>query len=295
MYHILDLAFLDSKDTIAAFVVETSIGLVLIEAGPHSTFTTLEKALQNIGYQVDDIKHVLLSHIHFDHAGAAWAFANRGATIHVHPLGAKHLANPEKLYQSAAMIYGDQMERLWGIMQPIPESQIYTPSHGEQLRIGDTIFQAWHTPGHAVHHIAWQVGETLFTGDAAGVKIQDGAVMPPCPPPDINIESWLASIHLMKQLPVKELVLTHFGKINDVQTHFQQLEEELSAWANWMKPYYEQQEKHGIIIPLFQDFVAKRLKTNGVTESDVAKYEKANPAFMSVAGLMRYWHKRLSV
>jgi glyoxylase-like metal-dependent hydrolase (beta-lactamase superfamily II) len=292
MYKIFDLQFLGEQDTIAAFVVETSAGAVLIESGPHSTFPQLTKALQSIGYQPSDIKHVLLSHIHFDHAGAAWCFAELGATIYVHPAGAKHLASPEKLYNSAKMIYGERMEALWGLMKPIPEAQIHAPKQGENIEIGDTIFTAWHTPGHASHHIAWQVEETLFTGDVAGVKIQSGNVMPPCPPPDIDIEAWQESIRLMKWLNVKELVLTHFGVITDVDEHLDALEAELLAWAEWIRPFYETNEPQENIIPLFQDFVAQRLAANGIAAEDIPKYEKANPAFMSVAGLIRYWKKR---
>jgi glyoxylase-like metal-dependent hydrolase (beta-lactamase superfamily II) len=292
MYKIIDLGFLNVKDTIASFLVETTDGLVLIEAGPHSTINHLSKALQQLDYQLSDIKQVSLSHIHFDHAGAAWCFAELGAMVYVHPLGAKHLASPEKLYNSAKMIYGDQMETLWGIMKPIPEAQLYTPSHGEQIVIGDKTFTAWHTPGHAVHHIAWQLEETLFTGDVAGVKIESGVVMPPCPPPDINIEDWQASIALMRELPINELVLTHFGKISNVSAHLNDLETELLAWANWMKPHFEAATPQEEIIPQFQDFVSKRLIANGIQNEDLPKYEKANPSFMSVAGLMRYWAKK---
>jgi glyoxylase-like metal-dependent hydrolase (beta-lactamase superfamily II) len=295
MYKILDLAFLNTQDTIAAFVVETSAGPVLIESGPHSTFDSLTKGLRSIGYEIEDIKHVLLSHIHFDHAGAAWCFANHGATIYVHPFGAKHIASPEKLYNSAKMIYGDKMEYLWGQMHPIAEAQIHAPTHGETITIGDKTFTAWHTPGHASHHIAWQMDDVLFAGDVAGVKIKGGVVVPPCPPPDINVEDWQASIALMKSLKINELVLTHFGSVTEVVNHLDALETMLLAWANWIKPHYEAGKKPAEIIPEFEMYVAELLKANGVSEQDIPKYAGANPAFMSVAGLMRYWHKKLSV
>jgi glyoxylase-like metal-dependent hydrolase (beta-lactamase superfamily II) len=292
MYHILDLTFLGQEETIAAFLVETSAGLVLIESGPHSTFPILTKALAAKGFAPSDIQHVFLTHIHFDHAGAAWCFAEQGATIYVHPAGAKHLASPEKLYGSAKMIYGDMMESLWGSMNPIPETQIYSPSQGEKIMIGDTVFQAWYTPGHAVHHIAWQVGDTLFAGDVAGVKIKGGVVVPPCPPPDINVEDWQSSIALMKSLTIKELVLTHFGAESNPHEHLDALETMLLAWANWIKPHYLAGKKAEEIIPAFELYVAQLLKENGVLELDIPKYAGANPAFMSVAGLMRYWHKK---
>ena len=154
--HILDLGFMGHEQAIAAFVVEGSDGLALVETGPASTLPCLEAALAQYGWQLHDIQHVFLSHIHFDHAGAAWALAEKGATVYVHPKGLPHLAAPEKLYNSARMIYGDSMERLWGPMHPIPESQLYAPEHGQVIEAAGLHFTAWYTPGHAVHHIAWQ-------------------------------------------------------------------------------------------------------------------------------------------
>ena len=295
MYHILDLNFLGNDDTIASFLIETSVGAVLIESGPHSTLPILKKALKKKGFQLSDIKHVFLSHIHFDHAGAAWCFADFGANIYVHPAGAKHLASPEKLYNSAKMIYGDRMQELWGEMNPIAENQILTPAHGENIVLGDTTFTAWHTPGHAVHHIAWQVGENLFAGDVAGVKIKGGVVVPPCPPPDINVEDWLNSIELMRKLDIKRLILTHFGAVNEVEKHLDDLAKMLTDWANWILPQYKSGKKQEEIIPEFEKYVADLLKKNGVKDADIPKYQGANPAFMSVAGLMRYWHKKLTI
>ena len=109
MIHILDLKFLDNDLTIAAFLVETSEGPILIETGPHSTFQQLSSEIQRVGFQVEDVKHVFLTHIHLDHAGAAWAFAEMGATIYVHPFGYKHLQNPVKLMESAKRIYQNQI------------------------------------------------------------------------------------------------------------------------------------------------------------------------------------------
>lgn len=293
--HILDLGFQDLENAIAVFVVEGPQGLALIETGPASTLPHLESALAQKGWQISDFQQVFLSHIHFDHAGAAWAFAEKGAHIYVHPKGLPHMAAPEKLYNSARMIYGDQMGALWGEMRPIPETQLTAPEHGSLITACGLQFRPWYTPGHAVHHIAWQVsdgGETvLFTGDVAGVKIANGPVMPPCPPPDIHVEDWQASIQLMRELPVETLFLTHFGKITDKLTHLGELETRLLSWATWMRPYAEQQADPAAIVPAFQAFVQAQLLEAGLAHSDLQRYEAANPAFMSVAGLMRYWKK----
>ena len=294
--HTLDLGFLDIEYAIAAFVVEGPDGLGLVETGPASTLPHLEAALKKHGWQIPDFHHVFLSHIHFDHAGAAWAFAEKGARIYVHPKGLPHLAAPEKLYNSARMIYKEQMDTLWGPMHPIAETQLYAPAHGETIEACGLRFTAWHTPGHAIHHIAWAVdgepGGILFTGDVAGVKIGDGPVVPPCPPPDIHVEDWQSSIQLMRDLPVETLYLTHFGKIAEKKTHLDALEQRLLAWANWIKPFAEQQTPPEQIVPLFQKYVAEELSTAGVDEAGLRRYEAANPAFMSVAGLLRYWKKR---
>jgi glyoxylase-like metal-dependent hydrolase (beta-lactamase superfamily II) len=299
--HTLDLGFQNIENAIAAFVVEGPDGLALVETGPASTLPHLEAALKKYNWQTGDFQHVFLSHIHFDHAGAAWAFAEKGAKIYVHPKGLPHLAAPEKLYNSARMIYREQMDVLWGTMHPIQEIQLYAPLHGEVIEAVGLQFRAWFTPGHAVHHIAWEVSSlsrpkeevVLFTGDVAGVKIGDGPVAPPCPPPDINVEDWQASIQLMRELPAETLYLTHFGRITEKKAHLDALEQRLLAWANWMKPYAEQQSQPEQIVPLFEKFVAGELISLGVNEAGLKRYEAANPAFMSVAGLLRYWRKKV--
>ncbi|MBK8194141.1 MAG: MBL fold metallo-hydrolase [Lewinellaceae bacterium] len=301
--HVVDLGFQQIGCAIAVFVVECPDGLVLIETGPASALDYLRSALRDKGWNLADFRHVFLSHIHFDHAGAAWAFAETGAKIYVHPKGLPHLASPEKLYQSARMIYKDRMDSLWGPMHPIPTSQLYAPSHGEVIEACGLRLTAWYTPGHAVHHVAWELSSApgkgaeapvLFTGDVAGVKIGDGPVAPPCPPPDINIEDWQESIRLMRKLPSDTLYLTHFGRIDQKQKHLDELEQRLLAWAAWMKPYAEQQTPSDVVVPLFESFVAAELAETAVDEAGRLKYETANPAFMSVAGLLRYWNKKIT-
>jgi len=271
-----------------------------VETGPSTTLPRLEQRLGQLGWALSDFKHVLLTHIHFDHAGAAWALAQAGATVYVHPVGKPHLEQPGKLYQSARMIYGDQMDALWGPMEPIPAAQLYAPAHGEVLRIGDLSVTAWYTPGHATHHIAWEVScpdhaPVVFTGDVAGVMpISGGFVAPPCPPPDIHVEDWLSSIQLLRDLPAQVLYLTHFGPVHDKVSHLAQLEQNLLAWADWMRPYAVQQAPTAQVIPLFQAYVTEQLAEAGISPADLPRYEAANPAFMSVAGLMRYWNKRLA-
>ncbi len=286
---IIGLHFQGRTQTIAAFLIETSEGPVLVETGPHSTLPQLEKGLAQNNYTSKDIKHVFLSHIHLDHAGAAWYFANLGAKIYVHPKGYKHLASPEKLMNSARMIYQDQMDRLWGEMHPIAENQLYAVEDQEVFTIGDTALQAHYTPGHAVHHIAWQWEDQLFAGDVAGVRINTGPVVPPCPPPDIHIEDWLQSIQHIRQLGLQKIYLTHFGAVEHIDAHLKQLEQVLSAWATWMKPHFDAGTAAAELTKPFQEYVAVGLEKAGVDQQGIQQYEIANPAWMSVAGLLRYW------
>ncbi len=292
MIHVLDLHFLGFSDAIAAFLIDTGDGLALIETGPHSAIQALEKGIKNAGYDIKDVKHVFLSHIHLDHAGASWVFANQGATIYLHPFGQRHLADPSKLMDSARRIYQDQMDRLWGEMHPIPIEQLHTVEDEAEITIGNTTFKAWHTPGHAVHHIAWQVEDVVFSGDVAGCRINQEMVVPPCPPPDINIEDWKKSIALLRNLSPAAIYLTHFGKVTDIEEHLNELENRLDDWANWIKPHWEAGRKPAEVTPEFQAYVKQSLLDYGISEDGIDRYEAANPSWMSVAGLMRYWHKK---
>lgn len=286
---ILDLGFLGTAEAIASFLIETELGPVLVETGPDSTFSNLNKEIAKYGFQPNDIKHVLLTHIHFDHAGAAWRLAAAGAKIYVHPAGAPHLTNPERLWNSASQIYGADMERLWGQSGAIAESQVFEVEDGEILDFGNCRFKAIHTPGHAVHHIAWKLGDLIFTGDAAGVKIEKGPVVPPCPPPDIHIEAWKTSLAKIKAEKPSSLYLTHFGAIENVDLHLDSVSYILDDWSKWMKSRFEQEVPQAEAVEDFITYTRQFLETQGCHDSLIDIYEKANPSYMSVAGLYRYW------
>lgn len=286
---IIDLKFLDTNEAIASFLIETSHGPVLVETGPESTFEQLKAGIERNGYHLEEIKHVFLTHIHFDHAGAAWKLAETGAKIYVHPVGAPHLASPEKLWNSAKQIYGDEMERLWGEMKPIPTGQIIEVQHEEELKFGNIKFKALHTPGHATHHIAWKMENVIFTGDVAGVKINGGPAVPPCPPPDINIKDWEVSLAILKAEKPDCLYLTHFGIINNVNEHLDSLCYMLHDWIKWIKPYFDANTDQKKVIPLFMEYTKIHLTREGCDEALIKVYEYANPSWMSVAGLYRYW------
>jgi glyoxylase-like metal-dependent hydrolase (beta-lactamase superfamily II) len=288
MIHTLDLKFLGFENTIAAFVIESSEGPILIETGPHSTWKQLNKELNMIGFGVEEIKHVLVSHIHLDHAGAAWALAQKGAQIYMHPLGAPHLSDPSKLIASASKIYGEKMDYLWGSIEPIPANKITSVADGQVFSFGNLEIKAHHSPGHAVHHIAWQFNDNLFTGDVAGIGINGGPAVPPCPPPDIHVEDWLHSIQKLKDLNAKALYLTHFGKLENVGSHLDDLAQRLVLWTNLIRENWLAGMEIPDLIQLFRTETLRELKMAGVAESDLKSYDAANPADMSVNGILRY-------
>src|SRR6476660_5500832 len=198
--HILDTRQLGRPGIVAATALETNDGIALFDTGPESTFDNVAAGIGKIGFAPQDVRHVFLSHIHFDHAGAAWRFAQLGATIYVHPRGAPHLINPEKLIASATRTFGDDMARLWGRIAPVPEHRVRILEDNDVVRLDSIEVRAIATPGHASHHHIYIWDDNLFGGDIAGVRIGAGPPIPPFVPPELHIESWLESIQKIRAL-----------------------------------------------------------------------------------------------
>lgn len=291
MVHTLDLNFLNAGEAIAAYVIPTENGAVLVECGPHSTVDRLTDGLAKLGLRPTDIHTLLLTHIHFDHAGAAWWFAQQGTKVYVHPRGYKHLLSPERLYESARMIYRDKMDELWGKMEPISPDQLISVEDGALIDADGVKFKAIYTPGHAVHHIAWQLDEVVFTGDVGGVKIGEGLVVPPCPPPDIHVADWLDSIEAIRKSGAERLYLTHYGPVDEVAEHLELLAACLQKYVDWMRPHALAGTLPEVIVPQFVEFVETDFRAAGMSEELIVSYRAANPAWMSVAGLLRYLTK----
>lgn len=216
----------------------------LIETGPGSSLRHVLAGLSE--HDVQSLDWIVLTHIHLDHAGAAGALAQRypEAKVAVHPAGAPHLVNTEKLWSSATRIYGDQMERMWGEMVPIEESRIQTISDGDVIDLGGRKLIAVETPGHARHHHAFleEVSGTVFTGDAAGVRLPDiGYFRPTTPPPEFNLEDMVASIEKIRRLGAVRLCLTHYGAhdegegVFDVDATLDKATDVIHRWAEWVR------------------------------------------------------------
>lgn len=256
------------------------VGEVLIDPGPTSCVETLLGELGDWRPRA-----LLLTHIHLDHAGASGSLVERwpDLEVYVHARGAKHLLDPTRLIDSATRLYGENMDRLWGEMVPVPESQLRVLEGGEKLR--DEEFKVAYTPGHASHHVSYLRAGTAFVGDVGGVRISDQTpAIPPTPPPDIDVETWQESIAMVRRWHPRRLAMTHFGAAEDVAEHLDALEERLGRWAERAREL-EQSE--------FIDFVREEIAAGSGRDAEVAAaYEQAAPPEQLYAGLRRYWEKR---
>ncbi len=294
----VDIQFLDTEEVIQVYFVESNDGLILMDCGPFAFLPKLIEGLRTKGYALKDVRHLLLTHIHFDHAGAAWELAKNGTQVYVHPFGYKHLLDPSKLVASATQIYQSDMDRLWGKIEAIQSAQLNAVDDRTILRLGGVEAKAYYTPGHARHHIAWQITDQLFCGDVCGIKIGDGPVFPPCPPPDINIEVWHQSIDLISELIQNKLVsklwLTHAGGHDKGLYLCTKLKEELDEWAQWFEHRYQRTDTQTLSTE-FDAWVEQKYTKHQLSKKAMKQYELANPHFMSVMGLTRYWKKRKSL
>jgi glyoxylase-like metal-dependent hydrolase (beta-lactamase superfamily II) len=270
-----------SERTIASYVVETDDGPGIFDCGPTTCVDRLQQGLAERGLVLGDIRHLLLSHIHLDHAGAAGALVREhpGLQVHVSGIGAPHLANPTRLEASARRLYGHAFDALWGELVPVPERNIRIA--GDEV-VG---LQCFPTPGHASHHVCFLASDgTLYAGDAAGVRIQPGRfVLPPCPPPEVDLDAWEASIAEIERRAPARLALVHFGVVADeVGEHLTRLRETLRRWAGWVEDGMDE-----------QTFVAAaRADVAGADPDEADAYDRAAPYWHCYRGLERYWRKR---
>ena len=290
----LDLHYQGLKGAIAAYLLRGPQGAALIETGPGSSLPGLLQELARFGLAPGDIKDVLVTHIHLDHSGAAGWWAQQGARVHVHPLGAPHLADPSKLLASAQRIYGAEMDRLWGQVIPVPADRLRTPAAGEIIRVAGLEITALDSPGHAKHHYVYQLGTAAFTGDIAGVMTADRAYRQAnTPPPEFDLEAWLATIKTLRARSFTRLYLTHFASVDDVDTHWAALETALGDLAARVRESMAQGLDRDAILVQLEDLENGRMAAAGVSPSLIQAFRVGTgPVAMTVDGIMRYWTKR---
>ncbi len=270
---LIDVMHLGVPRVIGAWVVDG----VVIDPGPTSTLDTLLEGLDG-----ERPRALLLTHIHLDHAGASGSLVQRwpDLEVYVHERGARHLADPERLLKSARMLYGDDMDRRWGDMVPVPEDNLRVLHGSESLFDGE--FEVAYTPGHASHHVSYLHDGTAFVGDTGGVRIGGRLTLPPSPPPDIDVEKWHASIERIAAWKPERLVQTHFGASEDPEAQLAELSARLDDWAARARKQDLDQFVAGV-----------REEISGNAEEELLEaYEQAAPPDQLYAGLERYWRKR---
>ena len=251
---------------------------MLVDPGPESCVETLLAALGDARPRA-----LLLTHIHLDHAGASGALVRRwpDLEVHVHEVGAPHMADPSKLLASASRLYGEDMDRLWGEVVPVPEQNLRVLTGGEHV----DGFRVAHTPGHASHHVCYLHEEsgTAFVGDVAGVRIPPASfVVPPTPPPEIDLEAWRSSLDVVAGWEPAALAMTHFGANEGAAAQLEAMRERLAAWGEHARRMDE---------PTFVERVHAEVLDAADPEA-AARYEQAAPAEQLWQGLERYWRKR---
>jgi glyoxylase-like metal-dependent hydrolase (beta-lactamase superfamily II) len=254
------------------------VGDVLIDPGPESAMGTLVDALG-----ARPPRALLLTHVHLDHAGAAGSLVRRwpGLVVYVHELGAPHLADPSSLLESARRLYGDDMDRLWGEVAPVPQERLRPLRGGEQVEGLEVLY----TPGHASHHVAYLDPRTrrAYAGDVAGVRIEPAdLVLPPTPPPDIDLEAWNRSLSALAEWGPRTLAITHFGVVDAVFEHLALVRDRLAAWATLA---------HELDAAGFEAHIRSEID-EAADPQTAAALAQAVPPEQQWLGLDRYWRKR---
>ena len=276
---LLDLEHLGRRRVIGSYLLEGDEP-ALVDCGPSSCLAGLRAALAAHGLEIGELRHLVLTHIHLDHAGAAGSLVreNPSLLVHVSEIGAPHLVDPSRLERSARRLYGDDFDPLWGELAPVPEGNVRV--------LGDRVLdlEAFPTPGHASHHLSFLASDgSCCTGDAAGVRIPPGRyVAPVAPPPDVDVEAWEQTIDAIEERRPTQLLLGHFGIVDDPAAHLVDLRAVLRIWAERARDGSE------------EEFVrAAEAEVAATADPDTSElFQQAGPFWQSYAGLRRYWDKK---
>jgi|SRR5215203_913564 len=293
----IDLNFAEKPGIIATAILHGPAGIALVDPGPSTTLPHLRAELGRKGFSVADVRQLLITHIHLDHAGASGSLLkeNPAIEVFVHERGAPHLADPARLLSSAARLYGQDMGPLWGEVLPVPATALRSLSGEETIRAGARDLQVAYTPGHASHHVSFfdPASRIAFVGDTAGIRRGAGAyVMPPTPPPDIDLEAWRGSEARILAWDPDTLFLTHFGPFHGVRLHFEELRDNIQGWSRIVRrlladPTLEEPARQAA-------FVAEAMRElrRAVSVEEAEQYSRAGRLDYSWQGLSRYWRKQ---
>jgi glyoxylase-like metal-dependent hydrolase (beta-lactamase superfamily II) len=294
----IDLLHQGQPGVIASYLLTGPAGPALVDVGPGATVSHLIEGIRAAGVAPEAIEHLLITHVHLDHAGATGTLLRQmpRATAYVHRIGAPHLIHPEKLIASATRIYGDSMATLWGDILPVPAERLVETDEGMLLHAGSRELRALYTPGHAIHHVAFHDAShgEVFAGDVAGVRVPGGGtVRPPTPPPDLDVEAWEASIARLESAAPRTVYLAHFGPIRDIEPHLNLLRARLRRWGQLVLAGMragEPVEQLAARLAADLDATVTALPP-GEREAALDRVELASNHLMAAQGYMRYFAK----
>lgn len=293
----ISLPFQGEEEIVGSYVIAGQDELAVIDPGPASTADALLSALREAGFDPGNVTHLLLTHIHLDHAGAVGTLLPHmpRAKVHVYSKGAPHLIDPTKFLASAARIYGERMHELWGDVLPVPEERVTIIYDGDVLKLANRRLEIHYAPGHASHHVIFydvHSGE-LFAGDAAGVRLQGiDYVRPPTPPPDLDLEAWSHTIDKLKQLRPDVIYLAHFGPVHMPVKHLERLREKLFSWGDFVLGAMRDGKGENEIAEMLEKHANADLLRVAGNELSLKRYDLSASYLMSVQGYMRYWRKK---
>ncbi len=292
--HTIDHHYQGTREAIASYVVFAPRGPVLFETGPGSTFPALVEGLNEIGLTPRDIRHVFVTHIHLDHAGAAGHLAREGAMVYVHEFGAPHLVDPSRLLASAKRIYRDRMDRLWGEVIPIPEAQVKALREGEVIDAAGLRIEAIETPGHARHHHAFACeidGKRIgFTGDAAACFVHESPtfISLPTPPPEFDRDQWLASLDRLESRRFDAIYPTHYGRVNDVATHLSRVRLSVRQHSDLVREMLLAHMERATMLQRYTAWFVDQAERGGLPPDKMNFYVKSSLAEMNLTAKLRY-------
>ncbi len=291
---LIDTLYNNTREAVGVFLMMGDRP-ALIETGPASTVETLLDGIRAAGVEPRDLQAIAVTHIHLDHAGAAGTLVRRfpHLDVYVHPLGAPHLIDPSRLLQSAGRLYGDEMDRLFGEMVPVPPERVRILEDGAQVLLGSRRLTAIDTPGHARHHHVYhdEAARDVFTGDAAGVALPGSRfVRPPTPPPELDVPAWEATLDRLRALRPRRLLLTHFGAHTWVNELLTQLRHRLQEGVRLVQAALEDGLDEEAIIERMRG-VALAQMSDLAGPGSPARFEVIMATRLSALGLIRYVRK----
>jgi glyoxylase-like metal-dependent hydrolase (beta-lactamase superfamily II) len=291
----IDLQFRGTSRVIATAVLPGADGVTLIDPGPASCLASLEKGLGERGLTLRDVRRLLLTHIHLDHAGATGAIVERvpHIKVYVHERGAPHMIDPTTLLASAMRLYGDQMDSLWGPFLPVPSANVAALKGGERVDIGGASLTVAYTPGHAKHHVSYfdEHAGTAYVGDTAGVLVGGDFLVAPTPPPDIDIEAWQQSINTIEAWSPVSLFLTHFGQVSPARAHLARIRQAVADAAETAREMLAAGGSDEALAKQYGERIRQKAR-KALPEHEARAAELAAPFDQLWGGIARYWQKK---